>query len=118
MANIVDLEEECVAAREDDAKGGERDMVEFHHAGVEVSLNVIDADEWFLPGDRETFGGIHADEESSDEARSFSDGDEVDLGGGDVGFLHRFVDDRNDRIDVAAAGKFWENAAVALMDVS
>lgn len=85
-----------VAAGDDAADGGELGFEilfdEGDEGGVEVGLDVVDADERDVGGKGEGFSCVEADEKGADEAGFIGDGNEVDGAEGEVSFFKSLLD--------------------------
>lgn len=79
--------------------------------GIDMAFEMLDADERFLPDESERLGGTDADEERGHEPRPLGHGDEIDIRRCQMGTGHRFLDDRNNVLDVFARSKIGHDAA-------
>src|SRR5262249_23126747 len=78
---VADVVEGSVAAAANQADGWHGGMkILFEDYGVEVGVDVVDADQGFAEGPGEGLGGGDADEKGADEAGAMGDGDGIDVG--------------------------------------
>lgn len=89
---------------------------------MDVAFEVIDADEWLIKAEGESFGVGDADEQCSGQAGSFGYGHGVEVaerdgtacGSGRAG--HGFANDEDDVAEMLARGEFWDDTAVVGME--
>ncbi len=114
---VAHLDEKRVAAGHDQGDEGEDRRLAFRLAGIEqpgrvqVSLEVIDADERLVVDERERLGEIDPDEERAGETRSVRDRDRVHIRDGDAGTGEGLVEDRDDPAKMGACGDLGDDAA-------
>ncbi len=77
----------------------------------------MDSDEGEGANLGEGLGDGEADEEGADEAGAVGDGDGFEVVPGGGGALHGLADDGEDRLEVAAGGDFWDDAAEVGVEV-
>ncbi len=101
-----------MAARDHERDGRVLDLGVVKGNGVDVPLDVVDADERLSAGVRERLRVADADEQRADEPRSARDGDSVDLVDRDARLVERLVDDRADLLEVLARRDLGHDAPV------
>jgi len=110
-----------VAARNDEADGGKfRDdsgLVSLEKDRVDVSFEVIDGNERFAEGLRESFGISDSHQERTNETRALCHAHGVDVGEIEAGLGKCFADDWDDLAEVFARGKFRYDSAVFAMNI-
>ena len=89
----------------------------FEEYGVDVACEVVDGDERFIQGGRESLAVGDAYEERADEAWALGDRDGVYVGELQIGLREGFADYWDDLAEVFAGGEFGDDAAVFLVDV-
>lgn len=94
--------EVSVTAADDKTDTGIDGCVVSHAAGVDVSFDVIDGDEWDVECECDCFGGGESDEEGADQSGFRGDSDRCQLIGGAVGLLKSGRDDGQDSAHVGA----------------
>ena len=106
-----------VATTDDGCEEWKLGIVATEPVGVNVRLEMMGRVERLVVKDGESAGGKGADEKTSDETRSMSDGNGVNIVNGEIGVIERFFNDGIDGFDVAAGGNFRDDAAIFGMDV-
>lgn len=107
-----------VSAGDDEAEGGELGFGAFDEpVCVDVTFEVIDADERQAAAEGDGARGVVADQETAGEAGAPGAGDGIDVVEGAVRGLERFADDGHDLEQVLAAGDFGDDAAVFCVEV-
>jgi len=117
----ADFVEDGVAARNDEADGGKfRDdsgWVSLEKDRVDVALEVIDGNERFAQGLRESFGISDSHQERTNETWALCHAHGVDVGETEAGLGQCFADDWDDLAQVFARGKFRYDSAVFAMNI-
>ena len=101
-----------VAARDEETQHGKGDARILEEAGLEVGLEVVDAEERLLVVIRQTLGKGQPDEERADEPGPLGHGVEIDGLEADARPPQRFADDGRDRLDVLPRRQLGYDAAV------
>ena len=105
-----------MATRDGEVDVGEWWLGFFEEDGVDMSFEVIDAEEGYVSGGGECFGEAEADEEGTGEAGSVGDGDGVYIRYCNVGFFQRSVDDRDDEALVIPGCQLRNDSPVLFMN--
>ena len=118
-ATLAHLEEMGVAAAGHEGEGGELDRravaARFENDGVDVTFDVVDADEGHAGGEGQALGVGEPDEQRADEPRTHGDGDGRKVLQAGVGAEQGFAHHRNDGAKVFARGELRDYAAVLAM---
>ena len=116
----ADFVEDGVAARNDEADGGKfRDdsgWVSLEKDRVDVALEVIDGNERFAQGLRESFGISDSHQERTNETRALCHAHGVDVGETEAGLGQCFADDWDDLAQVFARGELRNYSAIRHVD--
>ncbi len=102
-----------MSAADDQADAGEDVASGRQASGVDVALDVIDADQRHVQAHREHLGGADADQQSADQPRRIVDGDAADVFEAYRRLLQRLVDDRQQTLQMGAGGDLRHDAAEA-----
>lgn len=113
---FADFEEVGVSTADDESQGREV-AAGIHDGGVDVSFEMIDADEGLGGDEAEGFGVGESDEEGANESGSFGDGDGVEIRESALGAIERFANNRHDGAEMFAGGEFGYDAAVLAVSV-
>ncbi|MCK7541387.1 MAG: hypothetical protein MZV63_66115 [Marinilabiliales bacterium] len=105
---LVHLIEGRVSARDEKPQHGIGDGGILEEAGLEVGIEVVDADEGFLVIVGQALGERETDEKRADEPGALGHGEEIDLPQAGVGPGQRLSDDRRDRLDVLPRSQLRE----------
>ena len=114
---LLDDRDLAVPSRHDDSQVGEGDMLPRQRRGLQVRLQVIDADQRDIPGPGQSLGGGHSDQQRPDEPRSVSDRNRGNLRGRDARFAQALLDHRGQGLDVGPAGDLRDDAAVGSVEL-
>jgi len=112
--------EMCVSSGDNQCENGELEIETFALALLEqhsmnVSLKMIDGDQWLIEREGEGLGKADADQQSPCQSRTLGDCDGVDGVVGLSSFRQRLAHDRNNRAEMLAGGKFWNHSTIGLM---
>ena len=83
-----------------------------HGCGPDVRLDVMDGHQRLPVHPGPTLGRGDTHEQRPDQARLGGDGDGIDVRRAHAGLVKRLVDDRQDLLEVGAAGELGDDAAV------
>ena len=118
VAVVAHEDEVGVASGDDEAEGGEVDWGAFDEpVGVDVSFEVVDAEEGEVASEGDGFAEAVSDEEGAGEAGAAGGANGLDVIEGGAGFGEGFAHDGGDLAEVFAAGDFGHDAAVAGVEV-
>ena len=111
----------AVAAANDQGQGRKFDVTPgatlFQHHGVDMPLDVIDAEERNPQGSGKALGVSDAHQERPYEPRAAGHADSTKVAVTDVGSAERFAHYGNDRSQVLAGCQFRHHASIGAMDI-
>lgn len=104
-----------VAAADDEVQHGKADVgrVLGQPQRVNVSLDVVDAQQRQVAADGQPLGHVHAHQQRADQPRPAGDGHAIEVVEAQMGLAHGLLDNGVDHLHVAARGHLREHAAVA-----
>lgn len=90
--------------------------VNAQQGSAKVAFEVVDADEGNALGVSERLGIGEANEQTADKAGALSDGNGGEVFEASLGLVQGFAHDGDNGADVLAAGQFWNDATIALVN--
>jgi len=106
-----------MSSRDDKADAGEIWGSALKPVGIDVSLEVVYAEEGKAVAEGDGLGDVHPHQEGAGETGSNGNGDAIKVAPAGLGLSHRFLDDGDGGEEVLAGGNLGDDAAVSGMNV-
>ncbi len=111
------MKQRRVAAADDQADARKDVAPRGQPAGVDVAFNVVDAEQRHAQANGEHLGRADADQQGADQARRMMHGDAADLIQTHAGLAQRFVDDRQQSLQMCPRRDLRHDAAEARVQI-